>query len=157
MPENAYASLPGGTPLLTQSSGQRHKRFTRFIAHDTCVKCILHLTIKVPPSPIYAWVAKTNGCVIFDETHRVKDTYPCHCVSDYKGLVQVDVWDRELQRMLDKTYLDEARRVKIGFIQHELQFSISHNQPVPDPLSRSRKNTHFVTKSTRKCYRRAPS
>ena len=69
---------------------------------------------------------------------------------EYKGLVQVDVWDRELQRMLDKTYLDEARRVKIGFIQHELQFSISLKQPVPFVLSR--KNTHFVTKSTRKCY-----
>ena len=31
---------------------------------------------------------------------------------DYEGLVQVDVWDRELQRMLAKTYLDEARRVR---------------------------------------------
>ena len=27
---------------------------------------------------------------------------------DYKGLVQVDVRDRELQLMLDKTYLDSA-------------------------------------------------
>ena len=28
--------------------------------------------------------------------------------------------------MLDKTYLDSASLVKIGFIQHSLQFSISH-------------------------------
>ena len=46
---------------------------------------------------------------------------------DYKDMIQIDVWDRELQRMLYKTYLDEGRRVKIGFIQQELQFSISHN------------------------------
>ena len=42
----------------------------------------------------------------------------------YKGLVQVDVLDRKLQRMLDKPILTRLRRVKIGFIQHELQFSI---------------------------------
>ena len=36
------------------------------------------------------------------------------------------VLDRELQLMLDKTYLDSASLVKIGFIQHELQFSISY-------------------------------
>ena len=57
-------------------------------------------------------------------------TYPCW---DYKTPLHLDVVDRYLRLMGDKTN---------RFIPHESQVSIYHNQGVVDSLSRSAINTN---------------
>ena len=56
---------------------------------------------------------------------------------DYKNPLHLDVVDRYLRRMGDKTIPDWNR-----FIPHESQVSIYHNQGVVDSLSRSPINTN---------------
>ena len=60
----------------------------------------------------------------------------------YKNPIHLDVVDRYLRRMGDKTIPDEAPRVWSRFIPHESQVSIYHNQGVVDSLSRSPINTN---------------
>ena len=56
---------------------------------------------------------------------------------DYENPLHLDVVDRYLRRMGDKTIPDEAPPSLESFIPHESQESIYHNQGVVDSLSRS--------------------
>ena len=62
--------------------------------------------------------------------------------SDYKNPLHIDVVDRYLRRMGDKTIPDEAPPSLESFYPHESHVSIYHNQGVVDSLSRSPINTN---------------
>ena len=60
---------------------------------------------------------------------------------DYKNPLDLDVVDRYLRRMGDKTIPDEAPPSLKSFYPHELQLSIYNNQGVVNSFSRSPINT----------------
>ena len=85
------------------------------------------------------WLGHLIGSVNCDVTGPLL----CHqkavsCLGwDYKNPLHLDVVDRYLRRMGDKTIPDEAPPSLESFYPHESQVSIYHNQGVVDSLSRS--------------------
>ena len=65
-------------------------------------------------------------------------------VKDYKNPLHLDVVDRYLRRMGDKTIPDKAPLSLESFYPHESQVSIYHNQGVVDSLSGSPNKCVFL-------------
>ena len=76
-------------------------------------------------------------------SYQYRDTH----VKDYKNPLHLDVVDRYLRRMGDKTIPDEAPPSLNRFIPHESQVSIYHDQGVVDSLSRSQIKVYFKVKT----------
>ena len=90
------------------------------------------------------WCNSVSELLSFDQFKLSARLQYLHCLrsGDYKNQLHLDVVNRYLRRMGDKTIPDEAPSSLDSFIPHESQESNNHNQGVVDSLSRSPKNTN---------------
>ena len=131
--------LAGDTDLIAENSALKITWFDCYDLNDRGRIEIDHVLAREEAKRRQAitWTSEWIIPVVKGHTWRNNRSSTLAFGNIYKNPLHLDVVDRYLRRMGDKTIPDEAPPSLVSFYPHASQVSICHSQGVVDSLSRS--------------------